>query len=293
MSEDGGAAPAASQGEATGAVNQGTEGTPDSIKGAAQEAIRRHKLKVMGKEIEVDDNELKRGYGHQRAANETMQQAKAKEKQIEQLVGLLKDPEKFFDAASKLGHNPRELAEKYLSAQLEDELMDPRDKELRDAKNRLKQIEEMDKRQQDALEQERHNQLKQKYADDYTNQFVSALKESGLPATKPMVAEMAKYISRATKMNFKMTAQEAAKLVKEDLQAVHKQLYGSAEGDTLIKLLGEDVANKVRKYDTSRLKDPNAYMRTPAGQEINKPREGRTAKRLTPSEWKAFKRSPV
>ncbi len=257
---------------------------------AAKEAMRKYKLKVDGEEVEVDEDELKRGYSHQRAANKILQEGKMARKQAEEFISMMKDPQKFFDTAKKLGHDPRDLAEKYLAAQLEDELMDPKDKEIKQLKTE-KEIRDREKAEEKEREDAQvRNALKEKYAKEYSDQFVSALESSGLPPTKPMVAEMAKYVSRAASLGFKMTADEAAKLVKEDVLLAHQRLIGEADGDTLVKLLGDNVTNKIRKYDTGKLKDPQQHLKTPQEQ-TSKPRErGTPHKRMTSREWREFNR---
>lgn len=257
---------------------------------AATEAVRKYKVKVDGEELEVDESELLRGYSHQKAANKILQQGAAARKQAEEFISMMRDPEKFYDTAKKLGHDPRKLAEEYLAKQLEDELLDPRDKELKEAKAKLKKIEDMEKAEKEAIEAKRNEVLKQKYAKDYSDQFVSALQETSLPPTKAMVAEMAKYVSRAAKIGFKMTAQEAAQLVKEDVQTAHQRLIGDSDGEVLIKLLGDDVANKIRKYDTQRLKSPEQNLKTPIEQpDVKRPRPS-AHKRMNAKEWREFNR---
>lgn len=264
--------------------------TSETAKSAAAEAMRKHRLKVDGQEIEVDDEELKRGYSHQRAANKILQEGKAAKKQAEEFVKMMKDKGTLFDAIQKLGHDPRKLAEEYLAAQLEDEMLDPRDKELKSAKARLQQYEELEKRQKQELESKRDAEMKAKFSEEYTKQFTDALKESNLPATKETVAEMAKYISRSAKIGFQMTAQEAAKLVTEDIEERQRRLYSSADAETLIRLLGDQGLQKIRTYDTSRLKDPNANLVTPKEQGEIRPRTRSTAKRMTPQEWRELNR---
>lgn len=262
------------------------------IKEAAQEA--RRKLKI-GDE-EVDEEEVFKIYKarkeHQRASNKELHEGKAARKQAEDFINLMKNKDSLFDVIQKLGHDPRKLTEEYLASQLEDEMMDPRDKELRDAKKKLQHIEDMERRQKQAVEDQRNNELKAKYAEDYNKQFVAALSETGLPPTKPMVAEMAKYIHRSAAIGFKMTAIEAAQLVKEDIQMAHQRLVGDADGDMLMKLLGEDVANKIRKFDTSKVKNPEQYLRTPENQN-HEPKErnrSTTNKRMSAKEWREFNR---
>lgn len=261
----------------------------NAVKEAAAEAKR--KLKI-GDE-EVDEEEVLKIYKsrkeHQRAANAELQKAIAARKQNEEFLKMMKDPEKFFEIAAKMGHDPRDLAEKHLVKQLQDELMDPREKELRDAKNKLKEYEDLERRQKEEQERKMHETLKAKYAQEYNEQFISALKESGLPATKPMVAEMAKYISRSAKIGFKMTASEAAQLVMEDVKQAQAALIGNADGETLLKLLGPDLANKIRDADLKKLKSPEQVLKTPQIQgESNRERKT-DGKRMTPQEWRKHK----
>lgn len=275
----------------TGTIVPNGETTGDVLKDAAKEAARRLKVKVDGQELEVDESELVKGYSKYKSADKKFQEAAKMRKQAEEFISMMKDPQKFFDAAEKLGHTPRELAEKYLAAQLEEEMLDPREKELRDTKRKLQEYEALQKKEQEEVERRRNDELKAKYAKDYTEQFTSALTETGIPATKHTVAEMAKYISRAAQMKFQMTALEAAQLVKEDIMEAHKRLIGDTDGETLIKLLGPEVANKVRKYDTSKIKDPNQLLKTPENQGEIKPRErGVPKKRMTPQQWRDYNR---
>lgn len=263
----------------------------------AKEVARKRKLKDdQGQEFEVDESELEKTYisrkAHQREANKKLQEGLAARKQAEEFISMMKNPAKFYETAKKLGHDPRKLAEEYLAAQLEDELMDPRERELRDTKKKLQSWEELDKAQKKQAEEKLHTELKTKFAKEYSDQFVKALETSGLPPTKPMVAEIAKYIQRSAKIGFKMSAEEAATLVKEDLQTRMQRLIGDTDGETLIKLLGDDVANKVRKWDTSRIKDPNQFIKTPETQGERSTRtRSADAKRMSPSEWRKFNRS--
>jgi hypothetical protein len=262
---------------------------------AAKEAMRKYRVKVEGQEIEVDEKELLRGYSHQRAAAKALNEGKALRKQAEQVLEMLNSEDHLETLLKKMGKDPRQLAEKILARHLEDELMDPRDRELRDAKLRLKEIEDMDKRQKEALEKHRLEQVKKQYMGDYEKQFVDALEKEQVPRTKKTVAEMAKYIQRSIEISKKtgkpyvISAIEAAKLVKDDIIQAQRSLVAEADGETLLKLFGEDLANKIRKYDTAKVKNPNAFLQTP--QQATEHRErGEPKKRMSAREWQLMKR---
>jgi len=258
-------------------------------KEAAREAIRKHKLKVDGKEIEVDEDELKRGYSHQKAANKILQEGKAARRQAEDFINMMKDPERFYEVARQLGHDPRALSEKYLVSQLEDEMMDPREKELRDARKKLKSIEDMERQQKEMIEQQRLEEMKGKYVKEFEEKFIGALKDSGLPPTKAMIGEMAKYISRSAKIGFKMEPNEAAQLVKEDIQKAQMSLIGNADGETLLRLLGDDVASKILQARGSKVKQTGFNTPSSQGERREVQQKGASG-RMTSKEWAEFKR---
>ena len=264
------------------------------MKEAAQEAqaARKYKVKVDGADMEVDEAELIRGYSHQKAANKILQEGKAARKQAEQFIAMMKDKGSLFDAIQKMGHDPRALAEEYLANLLQEELMDPRERELKQARAKLQAYDELERKQKEELQRQHHEQMKKKYADEYSQQFVKALQSTGLPPTKPMVAEMAKYISRSAKLGVEITADEAAKLVLEDVKAAQMRLIGDSDGETLLKLLGDDVANKIRKVDVARIKTPEQVLRSvPKEQQNPEPKErGTPNKRMSPAEWRAYNR---
>lgn len=260
--------------------------TSDASKEAAREAIRKHKLKVDGQEIEVDEDELKRGYSHQRAANKILQEGKAARKQAEEFLEMMKDPGKFFETARKLGHDPRGLAEHYLVSQLEEELLDPKERELRHTRAELEQFKSAQQREKDAFEAKRSQALTAQYAKDYENQFVAALESHDLPPDKQTISAMATYIGRAAEIGFEMSAGEAATLVRQDFERRHASIFKNVEGERLNKLLGDEIANKIRKYDVSRLKNPEQNLRTPASRSERAKTTG--SKKMSYVEWRKF-----
>jgi hypothetical protein len=261
------------------------------IGSAAKEAMR--KLKIDNEE--VDEAEVikvfKSRKEHQRAASRELNEGKALRKQAEDLISMIKDPDRVWDVIDKLGHDSRTLAERRLAAALEDELMDPRDKELRDTKAKLKHYDEMERLQKEAVQKQRHEELKTKYMKEYEGDFVKALESTKLPPTKPMVAEMAKYIARSAKIGFEMTPLEAAQMVKEDIETLVRNVSVGADGEMLLKILGEDAANKIRKYDTDKIKTPEQMLQTPENQDIKtNQRTTKRKKTMSHSEWRLHKR---
>lgn len=270
------------------------QSTQDALKEAVTEAKRKLKIKDGDQEVEVDEDEVLSVYksrkSHQQAANKELQEGKAARKQAEEFISMMRDPEQFWQVAEKLGHkNTRELAEKLLVRQLEDEMMDPRDRELRDAKARIKSIEDMERKQREAVEAKRADEMKQKYVKDYETQFIDALKTTEVPQNKDTIARMAKYISQSAKANFKMTPKEAAQLVKEDIQQAQMRLISETDGEMLLKLLGDETAKKILQARGAQVKQTGFNTPTQQGERriIEKTGEGKT---MTHKEWREFNR---
>lgn len=277
---------------AIGAGNKAS--VPDQGKSVIASAAAEAKRKLKIDDQEIDEDEVFKVYkerkGHQRAANKEMQEGLKAKKQAEEFISMMKDKGKLFEAIKKLGHDPRQLSEEYLAALLQEEMMDPKEKELKDTRTKLKTYEEQEEARKKEAEKARNEELKAKYAKDYSDQFIEALKTTNLPATKEMVASMAKYISRAAQLKFPMTALEAAKLVQQDEDQRIEHRLKNATPEQIIQILKEEGVQKVRAYDTSRLKDPNALLKTPEKQtEVTRKRDA-GSKRMTEAEWREFNR---
>lgn len=281
-------------------VDAGTQAGSEpgnSAKAAAQEAMRKFKVKVDNQEIEVDEAELLKGYTHGKAAAKRFQEGQRAKAQAEQFIKLMRegtqDPAKLQDVLYKLGYTRqqiRAISEKFLAAEIQEDLMDPKDKELKTYKEKVAAYEAEKKRQQEDLQKREHEKLKKKYAEEFTGQFVEALKTTGLPQTKPMVAEMAKYIKRAADIGYQLSPLDAAKLVKEDEEARFQGVVGESEAEILAKMLGEKNLQKLREWEAKRLKNPAANLETPQEQpDVRRQRDN--VQRMTPQQWRAFNRA--
>jgi len=264
------------------------------VKAAAQEAARKLKIKYDdGNEEEVDEQEVLRTYRerktHQKVASKELNEGKKLRQQAEEFVKMLKDPEKLWEVAKKLGHDPRKLSEAQLARFLEDDLMDPKEKELRDTRQKLEAYERQQKEAEEARQKAERDALTQKYAKEFETQFIDALKSSKLPQNKESVAKMAAYVQRCAKIGYKITPAEAARLVEQDIQTSLSKLAADADGEFLVKLLGEESLNKLRKYDTERLKNPMSTLQTPPEQTRRGSAETLN-RRPTSKEWQMKRR---
>ena len=106
---------------------------------------KRYKVKINNEDLEVDEAELIRGYQTRKAADEKFREAANARKQSEELIRLLRDEDSVFDVLQKLGLDPRNISERYLIKQLEEDVMSPEEKETRDMKRKLAEYENQKK----------------------------------------------------------------------------------------------------------------------------------------------------
>lgn len=266
------------------ASSQESKGSPSQEQ--IKEAMKKYKVKIEGEEIEVDESELISGYQLRKASDKKFQEAAMYKKQAEEFVKLLKtDPIKVLKDP-RLGHDLRKLAEDYLIQELNEEMMDPKEKELRDAKAKLQAFEEEKRRIQEEEQTRQQEELKQKYAQDYVQSFTKALDQSGLPRTEHTVKRMAYYMHQAVKRGLSLQPTDVVDLVKQDYINEQKALYSNLDGDTLLQILGEDIAGKIRKSDIQRLKNPKQTPIQRTTSQASVP-DRKPSKGMSKDEWKS------
>lgn len=244
--------PEESVADATKAVAEGEKPTEQQLKDA-EKVIKKYKIKVDGQELEVDEDELLKGYQKGRGAQKKFDEAAKYRKQAEQAFDLLKtQPAK---ALSGLGHDVRKFAEEYLAGELEKELMSPEQRENMELKRKLAEREEADKAVEMAKREEEASKLRNAEIQDIDLKIGKILSTSGLPKTPKTVAMVASYMNDAMDLGYKdVQPDDVIDLVRNDYNNLLKDILGATDGDTLVKLVGEDTINKIRKYDLARVK---------------------------------------
>lgn len=248
-------------------------------------APKKYKVKVDGNDEEVDEETLLKAYSKSKAADTKFQEASMMRKQAEQFVHLLKtDPIKVL-TNPKMGIEFRKLAEEYLVAQLEDESLDPKEKEFREYKRQVEEMNAEKKRQNEEVESKRANDLRDHYQQDYSQKITAALESSGLPKTEKTVKSMAFYMSEGLKRGFELSPTDVAGLVRQDYIEAQKELYASLDGDDLEAMVGKEVAEKLRKNQLKKLKGNQ-----PQSNSYSVPRKSGSSKasdKLSKDEWRA------
>ena len=229
-----------------------TEPKEDTAAEKAVAALK--KLKVKGKEIEVDDAQYHSYAQKGAAATQTWEEAAKMRKDAENFVHLLKtDPLKILKDPN-LGLDFRKIAEDYLWEQLQDEQMSPEQKAQRDQQRELEKYRKAEQDRRAKEDGDRQKELHSKYAQDYDKRISAALATSGLPKTTGTVRRMVEYMSHDVKLGLSRDPSDYVDMVREDYMRDIQELFGSTDGDTMLKFLGEEGSKKIRASDLKRLK---------------------------------------
>lgn len=234
-----------------------------------EEPKQRYTVKIDGQEVEVELDELLKGYQSTKAAQNKFQEAAQLRKQAETFIEMLKtNPTKVLTDPS-LGINFRELAEQYLVEQLQEEMLSPEEREFREMKQRLQQYEETEKQAKQAEEQRKLEEMVEAGRENFQKEIISALEQSGLPKNNMTIQRMAHYlhaiitdpnVSKEIKDNVSFI--DVADLVKQEWQAEIQSLLGTSNIDTLLAMVGEDNVKKIRRWDVERIKKPKTQPKT-------------------------------
>jgi hypothetical protein len=218
---------------------------------------RKYKVKIDKEEREVDEEELIRNYQLRQASDKRFKEASEKEKLVEAILQMAKtDPKKALSHPA-IGLDPRKLAEEWLAADLEEELMDPKEKELKKLRSEKAEIE----RQLKAREEEERSIKEQEqvaaYRAEYTKDIEAAVKASGLPYNVGVVNRVRDYMLQALEGGQPdIKASDIMPYVKKDFEADIKALFSASPAELMAEILGEEGLKKIRTWDMARLKNP-------------------------------------
>ena len=260
----------------------------DKINELADKMAKKYKVKLDGEEVEVDEDELLRNYQLRKVSDKRLQEGVKARKQAEAIINLLKTDPKRVLSDPRIGLDVKKFAEDIIYQSLQEEMMTPEQRELNEYKRKVQEYEAQQKRikQQQLMTQQQ--KLQEQRKNEYVNDISTALSDSGLPKTDYTVQRVVHHMSKAIKAGFPdVKASDVIDLVHKDYVQDVKSLFGSSSEETLFKILGDEVANKIRNYDINKFKEKNAIPKS-NNVKLNKGNTTKTRKKkekvLTPSQ---------
>lgn len=267
--------------------NRTEQKTEQAIAKAQKEKF---KLKVDGEEFEEeidlnDKEDLKRRFQLSHAATKRMAKAQEDSRKAHSIVKEFEEnPEAFL---AKLGPKGREIAEKFLLSQIQDEMLSPEEKEYRDLKKYKESTEAEKKAQQEKIEREAAEKMENEYAKNFQTTIIDALTKSGLPKSPELVKRFAGVMKRNLELGLELTSDELAREVKGEMTGLLKSIIADSDGDQLVQMFGDDVAKKIRRFDLKSLQEKqNQVFQRPQGTSQSQSQEPQAKGYMTTEEWR-------
>lgn len=282
--------PAPAKADAT-AKAEGGEATK-----AAPPVPQRYKMDLGEGEREYELGELKANYlkGKNHAqlatkADQKLQQAQALERNHNEFKELLtKDALKAFKAMGLDKKQAIALAEQILLPEVQSQMMTEEQRRIAHLEAQLQEQAERDKEREAKAREAEFEELTKTHLDALSRQAVEAIEKSGLPKeTAPWaVKRLAALMERSQELELGLTADDCARLVKEDFAAEHQAMQKAMPFEQWMQWVGEERIKEMRAYDLARLKEKHGKPAQAASPAIAAPRtNGSNNKALTRAEW--------
>lgn len=186
------------------------------------------------------------------ASHAKMNEAAKLMKQVQGIIKMAKSNPKEF--LKETGIDPYDFAEATLAEKFEMMNLTPEQKELMEYKQKLKSYEEKEANDRKAREQEQLSAMEAQESQKLDLEIGEAWKESGLPKTKYMVAQIAARMLSASRQGLKdFTAKDAAASVKEEFKMSAREVFSQMDAEAIQETLGKDVLKKLRDADLKRV----------------------------------------
>ena len=217
-------------------------------------------VKVDGKIVKMTRDELVQYASAGHAADRRFKEAAQMRKQAETVIGKLRDPEQVISALMdpSLGLSKDQIRVKfeewYAKEFIEPESLSPQEKKLREAESKLKKYEEEEKKREEQKLKEQQESLTSQAREELQTQIIEALDSSGLPKTNFTIRRLAHWIQRNNANGFDAPTEVLVNQVRSEMNTSLRELVEASDGDVLIKLLGDNIIQKLRKYDLEQLR---------------------------------------
>jgi len=225
---------------------------PKGLTKAEAEVIR--KIKVG--DNEYDETTLASMIEKSKGADKKFLEAAKARKEAMRFFKMAKDNPREFLA--KTGLDPKKFAYDEVAKDIQNKLRDPKEVELEQAQQRLKEYEAKEAAEKAQRAEEKLNKEAQALEQRFHAEMIEALETyPEIPKNGFAVAQLARAIDTIReKHGVLLTAKEVAPQVIADIKNMVKGVISKATPEQLEAMLGEDTMKALRAYDVAKLKNP-------------------------------------
>lgn len=179
------------------------------------------------------------------------EEAQATKQQMAELAKMLRDDP--FTVLKHLGQNPDDIVARHFNRQLEESLIDPRDRELEQYKSQLKHFQEQEKARTD---QEQNSKIEARANEIRTglfNKIEEALSSAGMAKNERTVAEVGKYLQSLNGKNdsngnpiniLEFPVHKIVAHIKQSRSSEFTNLYESLNEDEILAQMDPKILEK-------------------------------------------------
>lgn len=239
----------------------------------------RRKVKVHGREIEVDDKEIPQWlrdaagedealslYRIKTAGMTSLKEAAEQRKQADAIMSRLKG-DSMVDALLELhGGDAAKVdaaMERYYAQRLREAEMSPQEREHARLQREIAEMQQRKEAEQRERQEAEHARRKQEYAQRWQAEFPEAAKAAKLPWGKGTARRMVAHAREALAAGEQIDPQQIARDVAAELREEWHALHGEADDDSLLELIGDERMKRIRARDVERLKAQQAPAAPP------------------------------
>lgn len=240
-----------------GSTNEMSVEAKEEMKEELRSNLKKLNIKVDGREIEkqidlANDEELRKMLQLAEMSQKRAQRTAELEKKD---AKVQRDLQEFFNylqkdtanALRKMGIDIDSLSEKVMNERLEKAQMDPREREIIELQEKLKQKELEEQKARKRAEDIQMEALRSKYAAEYEKDLMNAIEKNGLPMNPEIMNRMTGYMRLALKNNIDVNFNEIVPLVKDQIINEIKAMASAMPLEVIENLLGEEKISQIFK----------------------------------------------
>lgn len=227
---------------------------------------RKHRVKVDGKESEVDIDELVKGYTHSSAANARMREAaeerKEARKELEaarqrerRLLESMRNPEHLFELAQKQGIDIDSYMHDRVLKKMKYEIMSPEERASYDRDRKLEQYEAREKKEAEAKQKAELERMSQHAVTELETNILAHLEKQGGNVSPAVVGRAVDAMIAAMQAGQEISIEEAFKRASGWFERERKSIFDAEIRAMLEKgEVPKELAEAVRKKDMAALR---------------------------------------
>lgn len=229
-------------------------------------------VKVDGKVIKMTRDELIQHASMGHAADRRFKEAAQMRKQAESVIGRLRDPKSVISALQDpaLGLSKNQIREQfeewYAKEFIEPESLTPEQRKIREYEAKLQKYAEDERSREEEKRNNEQEAMTSEARETLQKQIIEALDTSGLPKTNFTIRRLAYWMQRNQSNGFDAPMEVVVGQVRNELNSSLRDMVEASDGEVLIKLLGDNIIQKLRRYDLDQLRKLRNGGQAPAAQ---------------------------